>query len=105
MDMGVLAPAIDLQIADDVIEDETQVDAGSSLPYIEGTTEVGDEGLQVWPQGSSNQLKLSVGGDDSPEDDDLYDLRQSIQMWHLHGPETEEVFIYFIYISRARVAQ
>lgn len=90
MDMGVLAPAIDLQIADDVIEDETQVDAGSSLPYIEGTTEVGDEGLQVWPQGSSNQLKLSVGGDDSPEDDDLYDLRQSIQMWHLHGPETEE---------------
>ncbi|WKY12729.1 hypothetical protein Q1695_003938 [Nippostrongylus brasiliensis] len=89
--MGVLAPAIDLQIADEVIVQETEVHAGSSSPYIEGGTEVADDGnLHVWPQGSSNQLKLSVGGEDSPEEDDLNDLRQNIQMWHLHRGADEE---------------
>ncbi|XGW06550.1 hypothetical protein V3C99_016675 [Haemonchus contortus] len=92
MDMGVLAPAIDLQIADDVIEEVSQTDARtSSSPYIEVRTEVDEEGLQPLPQSSSNQLKLSVGGEDSPEEDDEYnDLRHSIHMWHLHGPESEE---------------
>ncbi|KAK5976622.1 hypothetical protein GCK32_006704, partial [Trichostrongylus colubriformis] len=92
MDMGVLAPAIDLQIADDVIEEVSQVDArSSSSPYTEVRTEVDEEGLRPWPRSSSNQLKLSVGGEDSQEEDDDYnDLRHSIHMWHLHLPETEE---------------
>ncbi|KIH43430.1 hypothetical protein ANCDUO_26563, partial [Ancylostoma duodenale] len=35
--------------------------------------------------------KLSVGGEeDSPEEDDINQLRQSMHMWHLHEQESEE---------------
>ncbi|RCN46723.1 kinase domain protein [Ancylostoma caninum] len=91
MDMGVLAPAIDLQIAEEVIDEESQVNVGPSSQYEEVRSEVPGNRLQARSQGSSNQLKLSVGGEeDSPEEDDINQLRQSMHMWHLHEQESEE---------------
>ncbi|EYC05731.1 hypothetical protein Y032_0080g1334 [Ancylostoma ceylanicum] len=91
MDMGVLAPAIDLQIAEEVIDEESQVNVGPSSQYVEVRSEVPGDRLQARSQSSSNQLKLSVGGEeDSPEEDDINQLRQSMHMWHLHEQESEE---------------
>ncbi|KAK6758959.1 hypothetical protein RB195_016281 [Necator americanus] len=90
MDMGVLAPAIDLQIADDVIDEESQVNVRPSSQYVEVRSDLPGDRLSPMLPCSSNQLKLSVGGEDSPEEDDICDLRQNIHMWHLHPPEAED---------------
>ncbi|KIH52913.1 hypothetical protein ANCDUO_16976, partial [Ancylostoma duodenale] len=80
-----------LQIAEEVIDEESQVNVGPSSQYVEVRSEVPGDRLQARSQGSSNQLKLSVGGEeDSPEEDDINQLRQSMHMWHLHEQESEE---------------
>lgn len=93
MDMGGFSPASDgfqLRVAVDISEEESCPNVRSSSPQRAVTAEVSTGGLQAWQRDSSTQLKLSVGGEDSPEEDDLSNLRESLQMWHLHEPDSEQ---------------
>uniref|UniRef100_A0A1I7XIB4 non-specific serine/threonine protein kinase n=1 Tax=Heterorhabditis bacteriophora TaxID=37862 RepID=A0A1I7XIB4_HETBA len=92
MDMGVMAHAdLNVGMSENVMERRL---GGEDSPGQESRH------LQGWPEGSSNQLKLSVGGEDSTEDEgecgggtsDTADkLRASVQQWHMHcGPSRSE---------------
>ncbi|KAJ1372406.1 hypothetical protein KIN20_034556 [Parelaphostrongylus tenuis] len=92
MDMGVFnIPASELQIAGGVSQEESCLNVRSSSTSKAVSTESpSEEGLQPCQRISANQLKLSVGGEESPEEDDLSNLRESFRIWHLHEPESEE---------------